>query len=92
MLSYNDLSAEEAKYFDEDYFEKNALIRIKYTLGNIGYRLDYSGLQIDGGNITVFLELDSSQSVEKQACIEWELLICIPRELAKNKTLITEIE
>ena len=92
VLSYNDLSAEEAKYFDEDYFEKNALIRIKYTLGNIGYRLDYNGLQIDGGNITVFLELDSSQSVEKQACIEWELLICIPREFADDKTIITEIE
>ena len=91
IWKYEDLSDDEAKYFSEDFFERNALIRIKYTLGNIGYRLDYKGMQAEDGKITVFLELDKEQETDSSAYAEWEVLIPVPRERANGKTITADV-
>ncbi len=92
VFAYSDLSEAEAKYFDEAYFEGNALIRIKYTLGDIGSRLNYAGMQAEGGKITVFLDLDKAQSEGKEKCITWEMLISIPADVAKDAAIVADVK
>ncbi len=92
VFAYSELSEAEVKYFNEAYFEKNAIIRIKYTLGDAGSRLNYAGMQLEDEEITVFLDLNKAQSEGSPKCITWEMLIPIPADVAKNAVIVADVE
>ena len=91
-FAYSDLSEEEAKYFDAGFFEQNALVRIRYTLGDIASRLNYAGMQAEDGKITVFLDLDKAKSDGNEKYITWETLIPIPADVAKDAVIVANVE